>query len=69
MPGSGVNPISQNQLQRRGYPLIIISEGIEIGNEMILARLVNNNLYVPELANSVFFSTALTAINKDTLQF
>lgn len=45
-----------------------VSEGIEIGNEKILARLVNNNLYIPELADSVFPSTTLRAINEDTIQ-
>ena len=68
MPGSGGNLISQGQLQREGCPLAIVSEEIEIGNEKILARLVNNNLYLLDLADSLFPSTAFAAINDDTLQ-
>lgn len=34
----------------------------------ILARLVNNNLYIPDLADSVFPLTILAAINQDTIQ-
>lgn len=68
MPGSEVNLIFQGQLQREGCPLTIVSEGIESGKEKILARLANNNLYIPDLADSVFPPTALAAINQDTLQ-
>ncbi len=68
MPGSEINLISQGQLQREGCPLAIVSEGIESGKEKILARLANNNLYIPDLADSVFPPTALAAINQDTLQ-
>lgn len=46
--------MSQGQLQREGCPHTIVSEGIEIGKERILARLVNNNLYIPDLADSGF---------------
>ena len=60
--------MSQGQLQREGCPLAIVSEGIEIGNEKILAQLVNNKLYLPDLADSVFPSTAFAAISEDTLQ-
>ncbi len=68
MPGSEVNFMSQGHLQREGCLLAIVSGRIEIGNEKILARLVNNNFYFSNLADSVFFSTALAAINVDTLQ-
>ena len=68
MPGSGVNLMSQGQLQREGCLLAIVSEWIEIGNEKILAQLVNNNLYLPDLADPVFPSTAFAAINEYTLQ-
>ena len=68
MPGSGVNLRSQGRLKREGCPLAIVSEVIETGNEKIPARLVNNNLFFPDLADSVFPSTALAAINEGTLQ-
>lgn len=68
MPGSEVNLISQGQLQREGCPLAIVSEGIESGKQKILARFANNNLYIPDLADSVSPPTALAAINQDTLQ-
>ena len=67
MPDSGVNLISQGQLQKGPCPLDIISEGMEIGNEKILAWFVNKNLYIPNLADSFFPSTAFRTINKDTL--
>lgn len=68
MLGSGVNLIFQGQLQRDGCSLVIVFEKIEIGKDKILAHFDNNNLYIPNLADSIFSSTFLTAINKDTLQ-
>lgn len=67
-PGSGVNLMSQGQLQREGCPLVIVSEGIEIGWQKILARLVNNNLYISDLADSIFPPIASAAINPDPLE-
>lgn len=69
MSGSRVNLISQGQLQRKRLPLTIISKGIEIGNEKILARFVNNNFCIRKLADFVFFSTTFMTINKNMLQF
>ena len=68
MSGSRVNLMSEGQLQREGCPPAIVKEGIEIGEHKVLARLVNNNLYIPDLADSIFPPTALAAINQDTLQ-
>lgn len=69
MSGSRVNLISQGSLQREKLPLTIISKGIEIDNEKILARFINNNFYIRKLADFVFFSTTLITINKNMLQF
>ncbi len=46
MPNFGVNLISQGQLQKEGYALKIVSAGIKIGPNRVLAKLIENNLYV-----------------------
>ena len=68
MPGSGVNLMSQGQLQWEGWPLAIIKEEIEIEKHKVLARLINNNLYIPDFVDSIFSPTVLAVINQDTLQ-
>ena len=46
MPDSGVNLISQGQLQEEGYTLKIVLAEIEIGPDHLLAKLIENNLYI-----------------------
>ena len=45
MPDSGVNLISQEQLQKQGYILKIFSAKNKIGPNKKLAELIKNNLY------------------------
>ena len=49
--------------------MAIIIKKIEIDNEKIFTQLVNNNFYIPKLADFIIFSIFFMVINKDMLQF
>ena len=67
MPEAGVNLISQEQIYReRFHQLSIIDDGICIGNKGMFARLIENNLYIMDIAGPSGF--AFPSINKDTLK-
>lgn len=46
IPNFRVNLISQQQLQKEGYILKILSSEIQINTNRILAKLIENNLYI-----------------------
>ena len=67
MPEAGVNLISQEQIYReRFHQLSIIDDGICIGNKGMFARLIENNLYIMDIAGPSGF--AFPSINEDTLK-
>ena len=67
MPEAGVNLISQGQIHReRLHQLSIIDDGICIGNKGMFARLIENNLYIMDIAGPSGF--AFPSINEDTLK-
>ncbi len=67
MPEVGVNLISQRQIHReRLHQLSIIDDGICIGSKGIFARLIENNLYIMDVAGPSGF--AFPSINEDTLK-
>lgn len=51
MPDFGVNLISQGQLQRKKCALKIVLAGIEIGPDHMMAKLIENNLYILDTPN------------------
>lgn len=51
MPDSGVNFISQRQLQSKRCILKIDLAGIEIGSDKVMAKLIENNLYILDTPN------------------
>ena len=66
IPEADVNLSSQGQIHReRLHPLSIIDNGICIGNKGMFARLVENNLYILDIAGPSGF--AFPSINKETL--
>ncbi len=67
MPEAGVNLISQGQIhQERLHQLSIVDDGICVGNKGMFARLIENNLYIMDIAGPSDF--AFPSINKDTLK-
>ena len=68
MPDSGVNLISQGQLQKEGYALKIISAGIEIEPNYVLAKLIKKNLYILNTISFQYSLSFLTVINPETLK-
>lgn len=67
MPEAGVNLILEGQIHREHlYPLKIIDNGICIGNKDMFARLVENNLYIMDIAGPSGF--AFPSINEETLE-
>ena len=68
MPNSGVNLISQGQLQKEGYALKIVSAGIEIGPNRVLAKLIENNLYVLDTISFQLSLSSFAGINPETLK-
>lgn len=68
MPDSGVNLISQRQVQREGCALKIVSAGIEIGPDQVMAELIENNLYILDTSNFPLLLSSLAAVNPETLK-
>ena len=67
MPKAGVNLILQGQIHReRLHQLRIIDNGICIGDKGMFARLIENNLYIRDIAGPSGF--AFPSINEDTLK-
>ncbi len=46
MPDSRVNLISQGLLQKERCAMRIVSAGMEIGPDQVMAKLIENNLYI-----------------------
>lgn len=67
MPDSEVNFISQRHLQKKGYALKIVSSGIEIGPDYVMAKLIENILYILDTPNSQLSLSSFTIINPKTL--
>ena len=62
-----MNLISQGQIHWEClHQLSIINDGICIGNKGMFARLIENNLYIMDIAGP--FSFAFPFINEDTLK-
>ncbi len=68
MPDSGVNLISQGQLQKEGYALKIVSAGIEIKPNHVLAKLIENNLYILDTISFQHSLSSLATINSEMLK-
>ncbi len=67
MPEAGVNLISQEQIHRESlHQLSIVDDGICVGNKGMFARLIENNLYIMDIAGPSDF--AFPSINEDTLK-
>lgn len=67
MPEAGVNLISQRQIyQDCLHQLSIVNDRIFIGNKDIFAQLIENNLYIMDVAGRSSF--AFPSINKNTLK-
>ncbi len=62
-----MNLISQGQIHReRLHQLSIVDDGICVGNKGMFARLIENNLYIMDIAGPSDF--AFPSINEDTLK-
>ena len=67
MPEAGVNLISQRQIHReRFHQLSIVNDRIFIGNKDMFAQLIENNLYIMDVAGPSSF--AFPSLNKNTLK-
>ena len=63
IPGVVANPIPQGQMQREGYPLSIIQEGIKVTHTDILAYFIANNLYIIDTLDLDTTSANLSSIS------
>lgn len=68
MPNSRVNLISQRQLQKEKYVLKIVSAGIKIEPNKVLAKLIKNNLYVLNTISFQLLLSSFAKINPETLK-
>ena len=67
-PGTIAHLISQGQMHREGYTLTIVSGGIEIGANGVIAKFMSSNLYlITTLPRTTMSFSAFTALNPHTV--
>lgn len=67
MPESEVNFIFQRHLQRERCPFEIVAAGIEIDQEQMMAKFIENNLYIFDTPNFQLLLSSFIRVNLDTL--
>ena len=68
MPESGVNLISQGQLQKKGCLFKIVAADIEIDQEKVIAKLIENNFYILDTPNFLLLLLSFIGVNSNTLR-
>lgn len=68
MPKFGVNFISQKQLQKERYALKTVLAEIEIKIDRVMAKIIENNLYILNTPNCQFSLSSPTIINPKILK-